>query len=59
MHRLTGYIQRFLLAAGAALVGLVIGTLIKPPAPAVTVILLAVGVVFLATAILLGRRQRG
>ncbi|MCR4392420.1 MAG: hypothetical protein NUV94_06595 [Candidatus Acetothermia bacterium] len=57
MHRLTGYIQSFLLAAGAALVGLVIGTLIKPPATAVTVILLAVGVVLLFTAILLGRRR--
>jgi ABC-type Mn2+/Zn2+ transport system permease subunit len=44
------------LALGAALVGLVIGFLIKTPPTSVSAILIAIGVAFLAFAFLMGRK---
>lgn len=52
------YPYSVLLGIGAALVGLVVGLLIKPPTPAITSVLIVIGVLFIAGAILLARRLR-
>jgi len=52
------YAYSILLGIGAALVGLVVGLLIKPPTPAITSVLIVIGVLFIAGAILLARRLR-
>jgi len=52
------YTYSILLGTGAALVGLVVGLLIKPPTPAVTSVLIVIGVLFIAGAVLLARRLR-
>jgi len=52
------YAYSVLLGIGAALVGLVVGLLIKPPTAAITSVLLVIGVLFIAGAILLARRLR-
>jgi len=56
MHKVRVYLCAFSLGIGAALVGLVIGFLIKQPRPAVSIILLVVGIALLALAIVLTRR---
>ncbi len=50
------YIYSVLLGIGAALVGLVIGFLIDTPSAAVASILIVIGLLFVAGAILLARR---
>jgi len=52
------YIYSVLLGIGAALVGLVIGFLIDTPPAAVASILIVIGLLFVAGAILLSRRFR-
>jgi len=46
------------LGGGAALIGLVIGFLIETPSAAITAILIVIGLLFVAAAILLARRYR-
>jgi LPXTG-motif cell wall-anchored protein len=58
MHTVRGFFYGFLLGVGGALVGFVIGVLIKPPTTSVTFILLAIGLLFLIGAFLLRRRVR-
>lgn len=53
-----GFFYSFLLGVGGALVGFVIGLLIKPPTTSVTFILLAIGLLFLIGAFLLRGRVR-
>lgn len=53
-----GFFDSFLLGVGGALVGFVIGLLIKPPTTSVTFILLAIGLLFLIGAFLLRGRVR-
>lgn len=52
------YIYSILLGIGSALIGLVIGFLIKTPSAAITAILIVIGLLFVAAAILLARRYR-
>ena len=52
------YVYSLLLGRGAALVGLVVGLLIKPPASTITSVLIVIGVLFIAGAVLLARRLR-
>ncbi len=47
-----------LLGAGSALIGLVIGLLIKPPSSAVASILIVLGLFMFAGAVLLARHHR-
>jgi len=50
------YIYSVLLGIGAALVGLVVGFLIKQPSSAVASILIVIGIAFVALAVFLARR---
>jgi len=52
------YIYSVLLGMGAAFVGLVVGLLIKPPTAAITSVLIVIGVLLIAGAVLLARRLR-
>lgn len=56
MQKLGIQVRCLLLAIGAALVGLVIGTLIKQPSTAATVVVFAVGVLLIVLGLL--RRKR-
>jgi len=58
MQNLGIQIRCFLLAIGAALVGLVIGTLIKQPSTEATVVVFAIGVLLIVLG-LLRRSRRG
>lgn len=58
MRKMRGFFDSFLLGVGGALVGFVIGLLIKPPTTSVTFILLAIGLLFLIGAFLLRGRVR-
>jgi LPXTG-motif cell wall-anchored protein len=46
------------LGIGSALIGLVIGFLIKTPSSAITAILIVIGLLFVAGAVFLARRNR-
>jgi high-affinity Fe2+/Pb2+ permease len=52
------WLYTFLLGAGAALVGLVIGFVVKTPPPSVAALLIMVGLLLLAGAILLGSPRK-
>ena len=52
------YSYSVLLGIGAALVGLVVGLLIKPPTAAITSVLIVIGALLIAGAILLAKRFR-
>ncbi|MGC9529094.1 MAG: hypothetical protein ACP5G2_00520 [Candidatus Bipolaricaulaceae bacterium] len=56
MRKTRVYLYSFFLGVGAALVGVVIGFLVKSPPPAVSSLLLAVGLLLLLAAWGLGRR---
>ncbi|MEA1871128.1 MAG: hypothetical protein U9N00_02915 [Candidatus Bipolaricaulota bacterium] len=51
-------IYSILLGIGSALIGLVIGFLIKTPSAAITAILIIIGLLFVAAAVFLARRYR-
>jgi LPXTG-motif cell wall-anchored protein len=51
-------IYSILLGIGSALIGLVIGFLIKTPSSAITAILIVIGLLFVAGAVFLARRNR-
>jgi len=57
MSRIRFIIYSCLLGIGAALVGLVIGFLIRPPSSAVASILIVVGIGFVSLAVFLARRH--
>ena len=52
------YSYSVLLGMGAALIGLVVGLLIKPPTAAITSVLMVIGGLLLAGSIFLARRFR-
>jgi len=52
------YIYSILLGIGSALIGLVTGSLIETPSAAITAILIVIGLLFVAAAILLARQYR-
>ena len=58
MKALLFIVYSCILAIGSALVGLVIGFMIARPTSAVASILIVIGLVFLALAILIARRYR-
>jgi len=58
MSRIRFIVYSCFLGVGAALVGLVIGFLIKPPSSAVASILIVIGIGFVALACFLARRFR-
>ncbi len=59
MPRIRFIIYSCLLGIGSALVGLVIGFLIKPPSSAVAAILIVIGAGFVALSVLIARRFGG
>jgi len=52
------YIYSILLGIGSALIGLVIGLLIKTPSAAITAILIVIGLFFVVGAVFLARRYK-
>jgi ABC-type Mn2+/Zn2+ transport system permease subunit len=59
MPRIRFIVYSCLLGVGAALIGLVIGFLIKTPSSAVASILIVIGIGFVALAIFIARRFGG
>jgi len=56
MSRIRFIVYSCFLGVGAALVGLVIGFLIKPPSAAVASILIVIGIGFVALAVFIAKR---
>ncbi|MFH1610077.1 MAG: hypothetical protein ABID40_05570 [Candidatus Bipolaricaulota bacterium] len=59
MQKLGIQVRCLLLAIGTALVGLVIGTVIKQPSTGATVVVFSIGIVFIVLGFLRGPRRGG